>query len=222
MSIDVIDGRRIIAFTMPYEGQLSVEVAGRLMELERAGIWMSRVTHIPRGTAVVYRISLVQEVDVVSSKPVKRMETKRRTGACAGGYENRGAISRTTTSTSGHLAAPAIEWLCQINNDLWGRCTTAEKRASSFDPTIYLDEPGKIGAGYRLVIISKRPSFGTLLGLSAITMTDKIFNLLFVPIFTSAVRIISSTILKESIWLLHVTGGSFVLNSILIIVMIAN
>jgi len=110
------------------------------------------------------------------------METKRRTGACAGGYENRGAISRTTTSTSGHrkgprftavsdpfdrqeparrravegsplrrekkkekkecvcvcvcekererekergggLAAPAIEWLCQINNDLWGRCT---------------------------------------------------------------------------------------------------
>ncbi|KYN30015.1 hypothetical protein ALC57_00525 [Trachymyrmex cornetzi] len=37
-----------------------------------------------------------------TGKPVKRMETKRRTGACAGGYENRGAISRTTTSTSGH------------------------------------------------------------------------------------------------------------------------
>lgn len=32
--------------------------------------------------------------------------TKRRTAACAGGYENRGAISRTTTSTSGHRKGP--------------------------------------------------------------------------------------------------------------------
>ncbi|KAL0124542.1 hypothetical protein PUN28_006410 [Cardiocondyla obscurior] len=97
----------------------------------------------------------------------------------------------------------------------------AVKRASSFDP-IYPNEPGKIGTGYEPVIISKRPSFGTLLGLSTIMMTDKIFDLRFVPIFTSTVRIISFTILKESIWLLHVTGGFFVLNSILITVMIAN
>lgn len=32
---------------------------------------------------------------------MKHTETKRRTGACEGGYENRGAISRTTTLTSG-------------------------------------------------------------------------------------------------------------------------
>jgi hypothetical protein len=67
----------------------------------------------------------------------------------------------------------------------------AEKRTSSFDPAIYPNEPGKIGAGYKLVIISKRPSFGSLLGLSTIAMTDKISYLLFVPIFTGAVRIIS-------------------------------
>jgi len=39
---------------------------------------------------------------------------------------------------------------------------------------IYLNEPGKIGTGYQLVIILKRAFFGSLLGLSA--MTDKIFN----------------------------------------------
>lgn len=50
--------------------------------------------------------------------------------------------------------------------------------------------------------------------------TDKIF-LLFVPIFTSAVQIISSSILKESIWLLHVTGRLFVFDFFLIVEMIA-
>lgn len=43
------------------------EAVSCLMELERAAIWMSRVAYASRGT-VVYRISLVQEVDVVSSK----------------------------------------------------------------------------------------------------------------------------------------------------------
>lgn len=76
--------------------------------------------------------------------------------------------------------------------------------------------------GYELVIISKRPSFGSLLGLSNDRdETDKIFVLLFVPIFTSVVQIISSSILKESIWLLHVTGRPFVFDFFLIAEMIA-
>lgn len=119
---------------------------------------------------------------------MKHTKTKRRTGACAGGYENRGVISRTTTSTSGPssegpsfygrfesfgqqkpaakrssrriagerrkkkkergregekerrerggLAAPAIEWLCQINNDLWSRYGTHSINIALFDRQI--------------------------------------------------------------------------------------
>ncbi|XP_070160628.1 uncharacterized protein [Polyergus mexicanus] len=50
-----------------HEG-LHFEVVSCLMELEQTGIWMSRVAHISPGTVMVYRISLVLEVDVVSSK----------------------------------------------------------------------------------------------------------------------------------------------------------
>lgn len=125
-----------------------------------------------------------------------------RTGACAGGYKNRGAISRTTTFTSGHREGPrfttvfgslrpagagmkrssrriadererererrrkrkkkkkeegererlgsmAIEWLCQINNDLWGRCTPIHHsiNIALFDRQI-THRPSRFRAGF--------------------------------------------------------------------------
>lgn len=105
------------------------------------------------------------------------------------------------------------------------RRRAAEKRASSsFDPAIHSSKPGKIGAGYRLVIISKRSPSRSLLGLSAIAMTDKIDRPLCADIYQCSTDNIlaSSSFLKESIWLLHVTGGSFVLYSVLIMTITAS
>lgn len=67
-SVNVIDGRNYNVYSRHMKAKLRFEVVSCLMELEWAGIWMSRVAHISRGTVVVYRISLVLEVDVVSSK----------------------------------------------------------------------------------------------------------------------------------------------------------
>lgn len=68
ISVDVIDGRNYNVYSRYTKAKLRSEVVSCLMELEQAGIWMSRVAHISPGTVVVYRISLVLEVDVVSSK----------------------------------------------------------------------------------------------------------------------------------------------------------
>lgn len=80
--------------------KLRFEVVSCLMELERAGIWMSRVAHISLGTVVVYRISLVLEVDVVSSK------VRCATGAAVNGPANPESLRdiwslpQSTTSSS--------------------------------------------------------------------------------------------------------------------------
>jgi len=59
------------------------------------------------------------------SDPFDRQEPTRR-GAVEGSparKEKKERREREREKEKGGLAAPAIEWLCQINNDLWGRCT---------------------------------------------------------------------------------------------------
>jgi len=60
----------------------------------------------------------------------KYMGTKRQTGACAGGYKNKGAISRTTTFTSGHRKSPRFT----IVSDPFNRQEPARRRAAEGSP----------------------------------------------------------------------------------------